>query len=147
MKTRKQELMDEFFETMGKMRSMGESLSKVSPEDRIATMLQMSALKYLKHRPNTKVSDLGKTLFMSSSSIAQFSNRLAKAGFIKRHEDKNDRRIVRLGLTKKGESELSSMHKKMREKMGKFLEMVSEKDLGELVRIQKKILKSLQAKK
>ncbi len=142
MSTTKQKLVEEFFATLGKMRQIGDSLSNVSPEDKVATMLQMHALSYLKKHPKSTVGEFAKRLYMSSSSIAQFTDRLAVAGFIKKHADDTDRRIVRLTISTKGEKELLAMHKKMHEKMGKLLQLVSENDLIELVRIHKKILKS-----
>src|SRR5579872_2026687 len=143
----KSKLLEEFFATMGKMRQAVESLSNVSPEDKIATMLQMQALSYLKSHHLSTVGELGARLYMSSSSIAQFTDRLVTAGFVKREQDTEDRRIVRLSLSVKGEKELAAMRKRMMEKMGRLLVHVSQKDLADLVRIHKKIVNGLENKK
>lgn len=140
----KQKLVEEFFATLGKMRHIGDSLSNVSPKDKVATMLQMHALRFLKEHPHSTVGEIGELLYMSSSAIAQFTDRLANANFIKRENDTKDRRVVRLSLTPKGEKELLAMRKKMFEKMRTVLTLVPENDLTELVRIHKKILKTLQ---
>lgn len=145
MKTNKQKLMEQFFVTMTKIRRVMEKIANFSDEDKLATMLQMQALTYLKDHPRSTVSELAQSLQMSSSSIAQFTDRLADANLITREHDDSDRRIVRLVLTENGKNESICMRKKMFDKMDKFLEYISEDDLKELIRIHTKILQNLES--
>lgn len=142
----KQKLFQEFISTMTKVRRIMDQMSNVSLEDRVATMLQMQALTYLKEHSQLTVGELAAKLHMSSSAIAQLSERLVLANFVSRGTDENDRRIVLLKLTGEGRKELERMHQKMIEKMGGFLEYISEDDLKAMIRIHKKVLDKLEKK-
>ncbi|MFH1601879.1 MAG: MarR family transcriptional regulator [Candidatus Shapirobacteria bacterium] len=140
----KQELFEEFFATVTKISRIAERSVNCSLEDKAATILQMQGLSYLSESPNSTVSELAQAVNMSSSSIAQFTDRLTENKLISRKPDVNDRRIVRLNLTDKGRSEIVETRKRMFHKMGKVLDLISESDLKELIRIHKKILHSLE---
>ena len=140
----KQELFKEFFATLIKTSRIAEKNVNYSLEDKTATILQMQGLSYLSESPNSTVSELARALNMSSSSIAQFTDRLNENQLISRKPDVNDRRIVRLNLSDKGKAGIVETRKRMFLKMGKVLNLITETDLKDLIRIQKKILHSLE---
>lgn len=144
MKTDKRELLEEFFATMTKIRRIVEKAVNLSCEDKTATILQVQALAYLNEHASSTVSELAQALQMSSSAIAQFTDRLADANLVTREPDVSDRRIVRLMLTEKGKKESAEVRKKMFEKMSKVFDYISEDNLKELLRIHNKILYSLE---
>ncbi len=146
MNQSKQKLLEQFFSTTIKIRRIVDHMSNISLEDKVTTSLQLQALNYLKDHAKSTVGELAQELNMSSSSIAQFTDRLVHMDFVTRENDKNDRRIVRLVLAQNGEKELKIMHQKMTEKMNKFSKYISEEDLLEMVRIHTKILKNLEEK-
>lgn len=143
----KQKLVEDFFETNIQIGKFLHQLSNISIEDKVTTMLQMHALTYLKKHPGETVGELAQSFQMSSSSIAQFIERLEKIKLISKISDENDRRITKLFLTKKGEKELEQIHKKMLEKASKLLDYISEEDLNQLVKIQTRMLKNLKNEK
>ncbi|HBZ35256.1 MAG TPA: hypothetical protein DEO33_02360 [Rikenellaceae bacterium] len=140
----KQELFEEFFATLIKISRITEKNVNYSLEDKTATFLQMQGLSYLSESPNSTVSELARALNMSSSSIAQFTDRLTENQLISRKPDVNDRRIVRLNLSDKGKAEIIETRKRMFLKMGKVLNLITETDLKDLIRIHKKILHLLE---
>lgn len=140
MTIKKRKLLEEFMLTMGKVHREIERLSTLTMEDKIASMLQLRALTYLKDHPQSTVGELANELKMSSSAIAQFTDRLHSATLIKRVNDEKDRRVVRLVLTKEGITEISVAHEKIIETMDKFLHYISEEDLQIVVDIHKKAL-------
>lgn len=142
----KQELLEYFYISMTKIRRIVDQASNVSVEDKVATMLQMQALTYLKEHPSSTVGQLGQQLLMSSSAIAQLTDRLVNSNSIIRVNDETDRRIVHLKLTPQGRRELADMHKRMLEKMSKFVSHISDEDLHTLVNIMSKLLISLEGK-
>jgi DNA-binding MarR family transcriptional regulator len=103
------------------------------------TPLQLEALLYLHMHPKSTVSALGEYLQLSSSAIAQLTNRLAKAGFLKRAPNPRDRRSVTLSLTPKGERVFSQFHKVHMEKMKELMTLLPKKDMKELIRIFKNL--------
>ena len=103
------------------------------------TPLQLEALLYLHTHPKSTVSTLGKYLQLSSSAIAQLTDRLAKAGLLRRTPNPRDRRSVVLSLTPKGERAFSQFHKVHMEKMKELMTLMPEKDMKELIRIFKNL--------
>ena len=101
----KQKLVEDFFETNIQIGKFLHQLSNISMEDKVTTMLQMHALTYLKKHPGETVGELAQSFQMSSSSAAQFMERLEKADLVERIHDKKDKRIIRLSITENGEKE------------------------------------------
>jgi len=132
---------------MTKVHKVMNQVSSVSFEDKVATMLQMQALSFLNSKPQSTVGELAETLNMSSSSVAQFTDRLVKANLVIRKLDPEDRRIVRLSLTQIGEKELNKIQEELIVKMSEFLAYISEKDLKEMIQINKRLLRNFKAKK
>ncbi len=111
------------------------------------TPLQLEALLYLHTHPKSTVSALGKYLQLSSSGTAQFTDRLVRAGFIKRENNPQDRRSVILSLTPKGNKVFSQLHKVHMEKMKELVTLMPEKDIKELSRIFENFHKKLGRRK
>jgi DNA-binding MarR family transcriptional regulator len=99
------------------------------------TPLQLEALLYLHMHSKSTVSALGKHLQLSSSATAQLTDRLVKAGFIKRENNSQDRRSVILSLTLKGNRVFSQLHKVHMGKRKELFALMPEKDVEELTRI------------
>ncbi len=145
MKTPKELLLSHLFQSLIKIRRVLEHSFTIPFEERIATMLQIQALSYLKEHSNATVGQLATRLNMSSPAIAQLTDRLFNSNLISRNNNKNDRRITHLALTKKGQSQLTKSHKIMEEKMSRVFSSVPEKDLKEVVRIFDNLLKDIQS--
>ena len=142
----KLELLKEFMATMTNVHKVMSQLSSASFEDKVASMLQMQALSFLNNKPNSTVGELAETLNMSSSSVAQFTDRLVKARLVTRKLDPADRRIVRLSLTKVGKSELNKIQDELIVKTSELLSYISDKDLKEMIQINKRLLNNFKAK-
>ena len=112
----------------------------------IVTPLQMDALMYLHKHPMSTVSRLGKYLNLSSSAVAQLTDRLAVSGFIARKDDPHDRRIVRLILTEKGKQIFKDIYKEKINKVKMVAPFLSDKDLNDLTRIYSKIFKKIRGR-
>ncbi len=112
----------------------------------VITPLQLEASLYLRMHPKSTVSALGGYLQLSSSAIAQLTDRLAKSGFIKRENNPRDRRSVILSLTPRGEQVFSRLHKARIEKMEELIALLPEKDVKELGRIFKNLHQNLEGR-
>lgn len=134
---------EQLFSTMMQLGKLMSQQTQETHEERTATMLQLMALQFLKEQPNGTVSELAKLLELSKSSATQLIERLAKAGLVKRINDKEDRRIVRLVITENGEKEFIALKKKLMEKMQKIFSKIPAKDLRELIRIHTNLIETL----
>ncbi len=134
---------ERLFNTMLQLGKLVSQQAQESHMQRTATMLQFSALHFLKEQPNVTVSDLAQFLQLSRSSATQLIERLVKSGFVQRVNDKKDRRITRLVITKLGEKEFIMLKGKLMKKMQKVFSKIPEKDIKELIRIHTNLVETL----
>ncbi len=109
-------------------------------KDHSSTMLQTFVLHFIQSNPNISIKDLVKILNISKSSATQLIERLVKSGFVKRDYDKEDRRIIHLKITSKGETELVILKKKKIDKIKHLFSKVPPEDIKELIRIHTNLL-------
>jgi DNA-binding MarR family transcriptional regulator len=134
---------EQLFSTMLQLGKLMSHRTQETREEKASTMLQFSALQFLKEQPNGTVTDLGTQLKLSKSSATQLVERLAKLGFIERIDDKDDRRIVRLIITHSGEKEFSALKEKIMEKMKRIFFHIPAQDIRELIRIHTNLIETL----
>ena len=108
-------------------------------------LLRHIILRFVSAHSATTMGELADFIGLSQSAASQAVDQLAEDKLVSRQNDKSDRRVVRLKLSKRGQQELEKIHKLKRERMEKIFSKISEKDLKEYLRIQKKLLKILKA--
>jgi MarR family transcriptional regulator, organic hydroperoxide resistance regulator len=140
----KQQYIDQLFNTMGQLRKLLETQTQESHVDKHATIMQYSALMFLKDNRTATVGDVASHLKLSKTSATQLIERLAKTSLVDRINDTEDRRIVRISITSAGEQQVMDLKKKYREKMGKIISKIPDEDLKELIRIHKNLIETLQ---
>lgn len=133
-------LISEFLNKAVKVRRFIEQTS--SFEDKAVTLLQIQALKCINSNPKIPVGLLAKELSMSPSAIAQLSNRLVEAGFAKRENDSEDRRIISLTITPNGSKKIDSFTKQLLKTHFTIFTTIPDHDLKEMIRIFTNILES-----
>ncbi len=141
----KQRYIDQLFNTMWQLRKFIGTQNQESNEEKIATMMQFSALMFLKSNKNSSIGNLAGHLKLSKSSATQLIERMVKMGFIGKVNDKTDRRIIHIAITPTGEQNIIDLKKKVMDKMGKIFQKVPEKDLMELIRIHSNLVEILKA--
>lgn len=134
---------EQLFNTMMQFGKLMSQRAQEDREDKAATMLQHMALHFLKEQPNGTVGNLANFLKLSKSSATQLIERLTEAGLVERVHDKEDRRIIRLLITKNGEKEFVEFKKKLMEKMQKIFSKIPAKDIKELIRIYADLINTL----
>ena len=142
-----QKTIDEFIHVNQEIKEVMERKSSINYDTKVVPRLQFFALKYISQNSGLTVGELADVLMMSSSSIAQLIERLINKGWIKKVEDKDDRRIFHILLTDKGEKEVVKMDEVFFKKMSSMLSLISEQDVKEILRIQKNLLKELKKDK
>jgi DNA-binding MarR family transcriptional regulator len=134
---------EQLFNTMGQLRKVLESRAQMIKDEKTATIMQYSALKFLKLNKNSTVSNLAIYLRLSKSSATQLVERLVKVNLVERGPDKNDRRIIHLTITSEGEQKIIELRKKFINKMKKIFSKIPEEDLKELIRIHTNLIEAI----
>lgn len=135
---------EQLLNSMRQFRKIIENKSQTTPEERVATVMQYSALKFVKKNKSSTVGELALYLNLSKSSATQFIERLVKMDFIERIHDQKDRRIIHLIIKKEGEIQMIKMKKRFVNNMTKIFSQIPENDLKEFIRIQTKLIEALQ---
>ena len=100
-----------------------------------STMLQCEAMLCIKKHKNTNMGDIAEHFSTTMPTATALIDKLIEAKLAKREDDPNDRRVVRINLTKSGEKLLDEATKQRTEKMNKLLSYLPEQDKLNLLRI------------
>jgi DNA-binding MarR family transcriptional regulator len=71
-------------------------------------------------------------LFISKPNMTVLANKLIKESLLKRQTDKNDRRVIHLLITPKGEEFLESHQRNLKKSIIKRLEILEDEDIQKL---------------
>jgi DNA-binding MarR family transcriptional regulator len=89
------------------------------------------------------MSEIGEKLFISKPNVTALINQLMEEGFTERLPDKQDRRIIKIRLTKKGTAFVEKNKKVFRQQINEKLLSLSEKELNKFVSSLQTIMKIL----
>lgn len=94
------------------------------------TRTQMEILKIIESVQNVTISQLGKIMHISKSSLSITVSRMEAYGYVTRYKDNGevDGRKIFLSITEKGKSALSSISKKMLEGFALYFKSMREED-------------------
>jgi DNA-binding MarR family transcriptional regulator len=98
------------------------------------TIHQLEALSLL-DRGGLRMSELARELDVSEPASTALADRLVRAGLVERHADPDDRRIVRLELSRAGRDLMSRWGSHRRRTMTATFEVLSDRQLAALVDI------------
>ena len=90
----------------------------------------------------TSIKEISQVLGISSSAATQLVNGLQENDYVERTVDKKDRRELRLVISKQGKKEMAVMRKKNLALVQHFFKPLSQAELKQYVKLQKKILSS-----
>jgi DNA-binding MarR family transcriptional regulator len=93
----------------------------------------------LKDGEPVTISEIANKIGVTLAAVTHQINTLEKHGLIKRLSDGNDRRIVLIELTKKGNTQVVKLKEEFVKKIQILSEYLGENDTKELVRLVKKI--------
>ncbi|MFA5871628.1 MAG: MarR family transcriptional regulator [Parcubacteria group bacterium] len=103
------------------------------------SFLQFNTLRYIKER-RPLMKDLADYLMITPPSATSIIDTLAESGSVERMRDPEDRRIVRIVITKKGEEQLKKFTNKMVDRMRKNLKSLTKNEQQALADILSKII-------
>ena len=99
------------------------------------TIAQLVALENLNFHGETKMKDLAKFCSVSTPAMTGLIDRLVRDGFVLRVYEKEDRRIIKVRITNKGEQFLRKINEEKKHLLIKVFGKLSQKDRDEYLRI------------
>ncbi|WP_461200140.1 MarR family winged helix-turn-helix transcriptional regulator [Anoxybacillus sp. TBDG-1] len=120
----------------------GAALMKCELDD--VTHDQYYVLRYIyKHKVCTST-ELADVFAVNKSAITAMTNRLVEKGMIARGKDEDDRRIISLSLTEKGEQWLVETEQKVYELVEKMMTKLSHEEIEQFIQTYEKLAMILQ---
>lgn len=107
------------------------------------SFLQFLTLKYVSDEDEPSMKDVAGFLSIKPASATSIINILTESGLLKRIPDENDRRIVRLQITKEGRKKIEDNFKHAKKGLIDIFSKLEEKDRENLVKIFTKLSKIL----
>lgn len=87
---------------------------------------------YLDHHNKPSVSSIAKYLSISKSNMTPIIDKLIKEGYVTRFDDPNDRRIIRITLTDKGNEFLEEQKHRFKEILTEKISCLTPEELSKL---------------
>ncbi|ACV64819.1 transcriptional regulator, MarR family [Desulfofarcimen acetoxidans DSM 771] len=106
---------------------------------------QVFVMKKIHERGRSTVSEVAEDLCVSLSAVTSLVDKLCKFDYVNRQRDDNDRRLVWLELTPKGNDILGTCLSARRQVVQRYLRQLPEEDIEKLLDIYEKLLKIMQA--
>lgn len=98
------------------------------------TLVQYNVLRILRgsHPERLTCSEVGERMLDRTPDVTRLLDRLERGGFIERARADYDRRVVEVGISKKGVAVLDRMEGDIRDVQGRLTRHLSEEELREL---------------
>jgi len=93
----------------------------------------------LLHKGPLPVNTIGPKVWLTPGSISVAVDRLVRKGLVVRKEQRGDRRVRRVELTRKGRALIAATFREHAAAMGKVIGVLSKKERTALLRLLKKL--------
>ncbi|GAB6158431.1 hypothetical protein JCM39194_16310 [Desulfotomaculum varum] len=122
------------------MRKLGPRLSCAAEG---LTQPQFMVLGFLKNKPCT-VTEIAAMMGVQPSAITAILDRMEKSGFIQRERDKQDRRLVIVNITDKGQETFAKAQEKRLAILTRYFSYLEREELEQLICIYEKLARILE---
>jgi DNA-binding MarR family transcriptional regulator len=113
------------------------------PTEGEGNMLQVHALMHIREHEGMTMKEVAEHLQITSPSATSFVNRLVKLGWVQRVTDSENRKLVRIKVSEKGDTMLQATMKQRKEHLRGILSLLPTKDQQDLARILTSLAHSL----
>lgn len=103
-------------------------------------LLVMLVMNLDENKTALSVSELSDLLIITPAGVTHLINPLEERGYIKRLQDRNDRRIVLIGLTEKGTEVAETLIAEVREQLIGLVKHLGEEDSKTLVHLMSRVI-------
>lgn len=93
---------------------------------------QFGALLALRDNSNMTMGELCDKLFLACSTATDLVDRMEKNGFLERKRDSQDRRVIRLSISERGQQVISEVIAARRRYVSSILEKLSDEEISQL---------------
>jgi DNA-binding MarR family transcriptional regulator len=107
------------------------------------TPSQWGVLMFVEQKSKSSVKDVAKALGITSSAATQLIDGLVASGYMVRETPEKDRRTVVLTLSKKTKAQVDKMKKEGLRKFLYLFEVLNDKEFGQYILLNKKIVDKL----
>ncbi len=98
------------------------------------TFPQLSVISILSKNGKQKVSDISEKMGLSDSTVSGILDRLEQKGIIERKRNKEDRRVVKIYLSKGSQEICQKYHRKREEYFAHLLKKLSEQEINDIIK-------------
>jgi len=119
---------------------MGEYINRYARSKGL-TMPRLATLKYINEEGSPTMKEIADCLCITTASATSLINGLVKTNEVRRITDKDDRRLVRLVITKRGKKNLDKNLHEIGRYLKNFLNKLPRQDHQNLIKILEKIIK------
>ena len=131
------------------LRAYGEAVNLVEPlrvrfwHERGLTIAQVGLLFLLHQRDAQSIGELAEALHARPATVTGLTDRLERGGFVLRHGDESDRRVVRVALTIEGRSALEEIRAESRAYLGQAFETLGPARVSALADLLSELVQSV----
>lgn len=115
----------------------------VLPESCDITMPQCLVMRVAYINDNCKMSDISNALGVTMANVTSMVDRLIRDGYVERSEDPDDRRIVRISLTKVGRKTCEEIREGKRRHFTRIFSKISVKERTKFMEIMERVAQEL----
>ncbi|WHY02918.1 MarR family transcriptional regulator [Neobacillus sp. DY30] len=137
-----QELIDRYVSVSFEVNKKAESLIKSQIEEDL-TIDQHYIIGYIKNTKECTSSELAEAFEVNKSAITAIINRLADKGLIERTRDENDRRVVYLTLSDKGQELIQKTQEKVHLLVESLITQFDEAEITNFINTYEKLAQIL----
>ena len=98
------------------------------------TFPQLSIISILAKNGEQKVSDISEKMGLSDSTVSGILDRLEQKGIIERKRNKDDRRVVKIYLSRGSQEICQEFHRKREEYFSHLLKELSEQEINDIIK-------------
>ncbi len=139
MSTRNQ-LIEEILHSFHAIRNITKAKAASLGHQNHITHSQWFVLTMIEHFKKRSIKDIAEAMDMSSSAATQLVDPLVQADLVTRQEDPEDRRLVQLEISPKGNKHIAATKEGRINEMAEMFDALTDKELEEFVRLHKKVL-------
>ena len=103
------------------------------------TTPQILALVALKDRPGITMGALCERLYLACSTATDLIDRMEKNGYLERNRDPDDRRVIRLSITEKGQNIIDQVINARRRYVDSILKQLTQEEIDQLAQALEKL--------
>ncbi|WP_033827842.1 MarR family winged helix-turn-helix transcriptional regulator [Bacillus andreraoultii] len=132
------ELVDRYIELTHEVWKRGEALTKEEIGEEV-TNDQHYLLRYIYSRQRCTTTELAEAFSVQKSAITAIMNRLVEKNMIERVQDKNDRRVLYLTLTKEGRTLFEKTEARVFNLVESIIQQFGQEEIETFIRTYEKL--------